>query len=163
MPLFSFMGRNLLSARLDVDPPLTVATVHLESTTDMTAFRVRQLEDITVRLAREPNAILVGDMNYPADEDRPENAPLAGWRDAWLDCHPGEPGYTVDSEVNVMRAQSKGVAAQRARLDRALLHGDGWQVRHIERLGTEKLAGSPPAHVSDHFGLQIDLVASSST
>jgi tyrosyl-DNA phosphodiesterase 2 len=163
MPLVSYMGRNLLSALLDTDPPLTVATVHLESTTNMTPFRVRQLEDITVRLAREPNAILVGDMNFPADADRLENVPLAGWRDAWLVCRPDDPGYTVDSDVNVMRAQSKGVAAQRARLDRAFLHGDGWQVRHVERLGTEKIAGSPPAHVSDHFGLQIDLVAAHST
>lgn len=156
LPLPSVMGRNLLVARLATDPPLTVATVHLESTAPMTAFRVRQLEEIRAWLAREPNVILVGDMNFP-DGDRPEAAALAGWRDAWLSLRPGEPGFTVDADANEMRALTRPATWQ-ARIDRAFLRGDGWRLAGIERLGLEPLAGDPRTFISDHFGLLIELV-----
>lgn len=155
--LLSFMGRNLLTVRLDLDPPLTVATVHLESTADATPFRVRQLEDIHSRLAREPDVILVGDMNFP-DGDRPEAAPVASWQDAWRICHPDDPGFTVDSQVNAMRALNKP-GAKRARIDRAFLRSASWQVERVERLGMSPLREDPQAFISDHFGLMIDLVA----
>lgn len=155
VPLPSVMGRNLLVVRLATDPPLTVATVHLESTAAMTGFRLRQLDEITSWLAREPNVLLVGDMNFP-DGERPELAALAGWQDAWLTLRPGEPGYTVDSDANEMRALTKP-AVKQARLDRAFLRGDGWQLARIERLGLKPLDDDPLTFISDHFGLQIDL------
>lgn len=106
VPLPSIMGRNLLVVRLDTRPALTVATVHLESTAEMTARRCRQLTEIDARLASEADVLLLGDMNFP-DGARPEAAILAGWTDVWTACHPGDPGFTVDSEVNAMRAQIK--------------------------------------------------------
>jgi endonuclease/exonuclease/phosphatase family metal-dependent hydrolase len=157
LALPSEMGRNLSLVRLATDPPLTVATVHLESTREMTPARVRQLELITARLADETCVVLVGDLNFP-DGARPEAAVLAGWRDAWPTCRPDEPGYTVDAEVNEMRALLKP-NKKRARLDRAYLHGAGWRFAGAELLGTKCLPGDPLTFVSDHFGLQVDLVA----
>lgn len=157
LPLPSEMGRNLSLVRLATDPPLTVATVHLESTREMTTTRVRQLERIAARLADEACVVLVGDLNFP-DGERPETAALAGWRDAWQTCRPGEPGYTVDAVVNEMRALIKPDRKQ-ARLDRAYLRGSGWRFAGAELLGTRSLPGDPLTFVSDHFGLQVDLVA----
>jgi tyrosyl-DNA phosphodiesterase 2 len=157
LALPSEMGRNLSLVRLATDPPLTVATVHLESTREMTATRVRQLGLITTWLADETCVVLLGDLNFP-DGERPEAAALAGWRDAWPTCRPGEPGYTVDVEVNEMRALIKP-DRKRARLDRAYLRGAGWRFAGVELLGTRSLPGDPLTFVSDHFGLQVDLVA----
>jgi endonuclease/exonuclease/phosphatase family metal-dependent hydrolase len=161
VPLPSVMGRELLVVRLGTRPALTVATVHLESTAAKTATRVRQLTEIDAWLARETDVLLVGDMNFP-DGERPEAAVLAGWTDAWPRCHPGDPGFTVDSEVNEMRAQIKP-GDKRARIDRAFHRGEGWRVEAIERLGTRPCAFDPPLapiFVSDHFGLRVDLARS---
>lgn len=161
VPLPSIMGRNLLVVRLDTRPALTVATVHLESTAEMTARRCRQLTEIDARLASEADVLLVGDMNFP-DGERPEAAILAGWTDVWTACHPGDPGFTVDSEVNAMRAQIKP-GTKRERIDRVFHRGAGWQAIDIERLGTRPCAFDPPlapVFVSDHFGLRVDLVRS---
>lgn len=158
VPLPSVMGRELLVVRLDTRPALTVATVHLESTAAMTATRCRQLTEIQSWLAGESDVLLVGDMNFP-DGARPEAEILAGWTDAWQRCHPGDPGFTVDSEVNAMRAQVKPGDKQ-ARIDRVFHRGDGWRVEGIERLGTRPCAFDPPLapiFVSDHFGLRVDL------
>ncbi|MCA9716226.1 MAG: endonuclease/exonuclease/phosphatase family protein [Myxococcales bacterium] len=155
VPLPSDMGRNLLITRLATSPPLTVATVHLESTAETTARRVQQLELITERLARERDVLLVGDMNFP-DGERPEAAALAGWRDAWRELRPGDPGYTVDSETNQMRAWTNP-RRKRARLDRALLRGDGWRFTAATRLGTRPLPEDPLTFISDHYGLLVEL------
>ncbi|MCA9688911.1 MAG: endonuclease/exonuclease/phosphatase family protein [Myxococcales bacterium] len=155
VPLPSMMGRSLLVTRLAVDPPLTIATVHLESTAAMTELRVRQLELICEALADEPCVALVGDMNFPPG-DRPEAAPLVGWRDAWAELRPDEPGYTVDSHVNEMRFVSTGRHKQ-VRIDRVFLRGDGWRVASIERLGVTALPDDPLTFPSDHFGLYAEL------
>ena len=143
------MGRSLLVARLDVDPPLTVATVHLESTRHAEQARMRQLELINEALADEPNVAFVGDMNFTPDS--PPQALVEGWRDAWPELHPDDPGYTVDSELNHMRGLK--VSSKRARIDRVFLRGEGWRVRAIERLGTEAFPDDPLTFISDHFGL----------
>ncbi len=155
LPLVSVMGRNLLVTRLDIDPPLTVATVHLESTAPMTEYRVRQLNDINSFLAAEPDVLLVGDMNF-ADGSRPEESAITGWRDAWRELRPDEPGYTLDSERNKMRGWTKP-GTKRARLDRALLQSERWRFTEIERLGTQALPEDPLTHISDHFGLLLEL------
>ena len=156
VPLPSAMGRELLVARLNTAPPLTVATVHLESTASMTELRVRQLAEIRRRLAEEEEVVLVGDMNFPAGE-RPEAALLAGFRDAWPLIHPEEPGFTVDSRANEMRYLVKQEHTQ-ARIDRVLVRGERWRIAGIERIGMSSLSGDPLTFVSDHFGLCVDLV-----
>lgn len=155
LPMVSVMGRSLLMARLATEPPLTVATIHLESTPPMTSARVRQLQDINAHLAAEDDVVLVGDMNF-SDDAPAETAQVRHWRDAWPVLRPGEPGFTVDSRVNEMRYVSKQRHVQR-RIDRVFQRGEGWRLRQIERLGTEPLAEDPLLFVSDHFGLMVDL------
>jgi len=155
VPLPSVMGRELLVARLATTPPLTIATVHLESTASMTDFRCRQLADIHAHLAKDDDVLLVGDMNFPAG-DRPEAAQLPGWRDAWATLHPHDPGHTVDSRANLMRALMKPDDKQ-ARIDRAFHRGPAWHLDEISRTGTTHLTGDPTLFISDHFGLQVDV------
>ncbi len=155
VPMVSQMGRSLLLARLATPVPLTVATIHLESTHAMTQARVRQLQAIDARLVAEPNMVLVGDMNF-CDEDEDETDMVSQWTDAWLELRPGDPGYTVDSTLNEMRYLHKG-RHDRKRIDRVFTAGDGWRLRSIERLGTAALQGDPQTFVSDHFGLVVDL------
>lgn len=156
LQLPSLMGRELLLIRPRTEPPLTIATVHLESTAEETEARVQQLELITARLAAEPDVVLVGDMNFPALPERPENQPLAGWIDAWAQLRPTEPGYTIDSEVNQMRWLQKRKHDQR-RLDRVFIRSRRWKITNIELLGLSSLAGDPLTFISDHFGLCADL------
>lgn len=155
----SMMGRELLLARLATDPPLTIATVHLESTADETETRVRQLELVTERLAAETDVVLVGDMNFPALPDQPENQPLAGWTDAWAHLRAEDPGYTIDSRINRMRWLQKRKHDQR-RIDRVFEHAQRWRATNIELLGVDPLAGDPLTFISDHFGLCVDLESS---
>lgn len=154
MPLPTSMGRSLLIARLDVEPPLTVATVHLESTSKMEKVRMQQLERINAALADEPNVLLVGDMNFAPDS--PAQALVEGWRDAWVELHGEQPGYTVDSELNHMRGISSS-KAKRARIDRVFLRGSDWRLESLERLGTEPFPDDPLTFISDHFGLLAEL------
>lgn len=157
VPLPSVMGRELLITRLAGDPPLTIATVHLESTAEMTEFRVTQLEQITTYLADERDVVLLGDMNFPAEPERLENAPLAGWTDVWAQLRPEDPGYTIDTEVNEMRYLAKRKTDKR-RIDRVFIRSDRWRPRAIELLGTQSLPDDPLTFISDHLGLCVELV-----
>jgi endonuclease/exonuclease/phosphatase family metal-dependent hydrolase len=159
MSLPSVMGRELLITRLQTEPPLTIATVHLESTAKETQTRVEQLELITARLAADPDVVLVGDMNFPALPERPENRALTGWTDAWALLRPTEPGYTIDSEINRMRWLQKPRDDER-RLDRVFVRSRRWRVTNIELLGLSPLPDDPLTFISDHFGLCADLEAS---
>ncbi|MFO7565231.1 MAG: endonuclease/exonuclease/phosphatase family protein [Enhygromyxa sp.] len=154
----SQMGRELLIVRLATDPPLSVATVHLESTAEQTEARVRQLELITSRLADEPEVVLAGDMNFPAQPERPENRALTGWTDAWAQLRPADPGYTIDTHINQMRWLSKHEHEQR-RIDRVFVRSRRWQATKVELLGLTPLPDDPLTFVSDHFGLCADLRA----
>ncbi|MCX4241554.1 endonuclease/exonuclease/phosphatase family protein [Paraliomyxa miuraensis] len=158
MPLPSMMGRELLTSWLAGEPPLIVATVHLESTAEMTEFRLVQLEQISSRLESERDIVLVGDMNFPAEPDRPESAALADWTDAWAQVRGDEPGYTIDTTVNRMRWLAKRKHDHR-RIDRVFVRSDRWRVEAIEIVGTTPLPGDPLTFVSDHLGLCADLVA----
>jgi tyrosyl-DNA phosphodiesterase 2 len=153
----TMMERELLITRLRTDPPLTVANVHLESTASETEARVQQLERITATLADESDVLLVGDMNFPALADRPENAPLAGWTDAWAQLRPEEPGYTMDTTINRMRWLFKRKKDHR-RIDRVFYRCQHWRPTSIELLGQTPLPEDHLTFVSDHFGLCVDLV-----
>lgn len=162
VPLPSVMGRELLVVHLDTNPALTVATVHLESTNEMTDFRCQQLAEIHKWLENQADVLLVGDMNFPAGE-RPEAAFLPGWTDVWQSLRPDDPGFTVDSKLNVMRGSMKPGQKKRARIDRVFHRGARWRPVAIERLGTKPIATDPPdpsLFISDHFGLCVDLDSS---
>lgn len=149
------MGRRLVIAELACG--LAVATVHLESTRSEAEPRAAQLRVIQPVLARYPDVALVGDMNFEPD-DPVENAVLdPGLVDTWPALRPGEPGYTVDSDVNTMRLQIRSSVAHR-RIDRVFLRSPHWRARSIELIGTQPIAPDG-TFISDHFGLETVLTA----
>ena len=148
------MGRALLCATLDAD--LTVGTVHLESLGEVSQ-RVDQLRIIQPHLAALPgDAVLCGDMNF-ADGATAETAAIdRRFVDTWPRLRTGQPGFTVDSDLNLMRYELKGRRSQK-RIDRVFLKGSAWRARAIELVGTEAI-DSDGTCISDHFGLLVDLV-----
>jgi tyrosyl-DNA phosphodiesterase 2 len=150
------MGRRLVVAELACG--LAVATVHLESTQSEAGVRAAQLRVIQPALAkRYPDAVLVGDMNFRPD-DPLENAALdPSFVDTWPALRPGEPGYTVDTDVNTMRLQVRSTPT-RKRIDRVFLRSVHWQARSIELIGTQPV-DADGTFISDHFGLEAVLTA----
>lgn len=147
------MGRTLVTTELESG--LTVATVHLESIDVSRPARLAQLAVIQERLARKDDVVWVGDMNFRPD-DEPEQAALdPAWVDVWPALHPDDPGYTVDTDLNAMRAQLKSTPTHK-RIDRVFLRSARWQPRTIERVGTTAI-DSDGTFVSDHFGLEVEL------
>jgi len=148
----TMMGRRLLVAELACG--LTVATVHLESLRDRASWRATQLGIILPWLAESyPDALLVGDMNF-GDDDAIESEAIAAdpqLIDVWPALHPGDAGYTIDSDVNGMRLAASGIPAHK-RLDRVFLRAQRWRATAIERLGTEAI-DDVGTFISDHFGL----------
>lgn len=150
------MGRRLLVAELACG--LAVATVHLESTREEAAARAAQLRVLQPVLAeRYRDVVLVGDMNFQPD-DPIENAALdPSFVDAWPALHPGDPGYTVDTEVNTMRLQVRSTPT-RKRIDRVFVRSGHWRARSIELTGTRPF-DADGTFISDHFGLETVLTA----
>ena len=151
------MGRRLAVARLACG--LDVATVHLESIDVSAPARAEQLRIIQPFLAGESeDVVLVGDMNFKPDAPL-ENAVLdSSFVDVWPVLRPDDPGFTVDSERNPMRAQVRGKPS-RKRIDRVFARTRRWQPAAIELLGTAAF-DADDTFVSDHFGLEVVLRAS---
>jgi len=147
------MGRCLLIGELASG--LAVATVHLESTGMCAPDRAAQLAIIQPWLIRTgEDACLVGDMNF-APEDPLENAALdPSFVDVWPALR-GDPGYTVDTDVNTMRFQIKDKVT-RKRIDRVFLRSQRWRARAIELVGTAPI-DVDGTFISDHFGLEVEL------
>jgi tyrosyl-DNA phosphodiesterase 2 len=153
----SHMGRRLLVAEVDAGSDgLVVATVHLESLKHNRDVRAEQLAVIFPLLgAAGPEVVLTGDFNF-CSSWAAENANLdPEFVDLWPALRGRAPGYTEDTDVNVMlrnvKAKDKSV-----RFDRVLLRSPGgaWRARSIDLLGTAPIAvSSPDVFPSDHFGL----------
>lgn len=148
------MGRRLVAVELASG--LTVATIHLESTSFGGTDRVKQLGILQPWLrARSADWVLVGDMNF-APSDRAETAALEpGLVDVWPALHGDDPGYTVDTDVNTMRLESAGRAVQK-RIDRVFLRSARWRATAIERVGSAPIDDFG-TFTSDHFGLEVTL------
>jgi endonuclease/exonuclease/phosphatase family metal-dependent hydrolase len=145
------MGRRLVVAELACG--LAVATVHLESTRDEATTRAAQLATLQPALVdRYDDVVLVGDMNFTPD-DPIENAALdPAFVDIWPALRPGEPGYTVDTDLNTMRIQVKSTPVQK-RIDRVFSRSARWRARSIELIGTRPI-DVDGTFTSDHFGLE---------
>lgn len=149
LELTSIMNRALLAVELATTRgPLTVATVHLESTRALAATRAAQLAEIFAAL---DEAILVGDFNF--DPSDPEEAALdPRFIDLWPLLSPDDPGYTEDTTKNRMRFHHHGERDKHVRYDRVLARLSGLRPKSIQLFATEPLA--PGVHVSDHFGVE---------
>lgn len=157
-PLRTYMGRKLLVARCIVNgAPLVFATVHLESMKNYADVRGDQLHSIFGILKDHPEVILAGDFNFCSSAAE-ENRRIDGaYTDLWPALRPGEPGYTQDTDVNLMLANSKR-ETKRVRIDRVLLRSESsthrWLPASIELLGTAPVdARHPRIFPSDHFGI----------
>lgn len=151
LKLTSGMGRELVWFRTE---DLVVATVHLESLKGNRQFRVDQLYEVFEHLERFGRVVLMGDFNFAPDWV--ENAHLhTDYVDVWSLLHPEEPGYTEDTDINLMRLNHSG-KEKHVRFDRILVKGDLNPLK-IDLIGTEPLSGLPEVWPSDHFGLACDL------
>lgn len=147
-----------------------VGSSHLESyiSSNRTSAQERrvQIEECFSRLNKHANAIFMGDTNW---DDKDGDVPVPeGWRDAWLELRPDEPGFTYDARKNDML---RGYLQKR--LDRAFVKLKHFDVKNIEMVGTQPIPGVTyhktvsnrgkseiielPVLPSDHFGLLLTL------
>ncbi|MDI1429095.1 endonuclease/exonuclease/phosphatase family protein [Polyangium sorediatum] len=148
------MGRRLLSAELSCG--ITVATVHLESTSECVSTRVAQLGIIQPSLAASsPDVVFAGDMNFAPDAAA-ENAALdPTFVDVWPALHGDRPGHTVDTSINFMRYVMHAEHSHK-RIDRVFLRSRAWSPRAATLVGVEPI-DEEGTFVSDHFGIEVEL------
>jgi tyrosyl-DNA phosphodiesterase 2 len=152
----SVMGRKLLVALFQVNnQTFQVATVHLESLPAFAATRKQQLAQIFPALEKSEHAALMGDFNFCASWYEENMNIDPAYQDMWPVLRSQEPGYTENTDINLMRLEQTGKHTH-VRFDRMLIRSSTaeWQPKSINLLGTRPI--SPQyAHVfpSDHFGL----------
>ncbi|MCP2257154.1 Metal-dependent hydrolase, endonuclease/exonuclease/phosphatase family [Streptoalloteichus tenebrarius] len=146
------LGPHKAVAALVVDTasgPVAVACTHLTSDhTGGGARRSAELADLAEGLSdMDCPLVLLGDFNDGTDLP----VRVLGVRDAWAEVHGAEDDTpTFDPRVNPLAAVSS-LSGQAARLDRVFLRGDGLRARRAVLRGTTAL-------VSDHYGVEVDLV-----
>ncbi|KNC49198.1 endonuclease/Exonuclease/phosphatase [Thecamonas trahens ATCC 50062] len=175
-PADTEQGRDLLYVRLG--PPdghgLVVGNVHMESAVNAGSDHKRLLQGralidrLSTFVAAGDDVWLMGDTNECAELDPADSALNAAFRDVsldtWSTLHSGDPGWTEDTDINIMRALFRPTA-KHARLDRILLFQPSrFAPASIDRLGTIPFAHhastNHPIFISDHFGLHATYSAS---
>lgn len=158
-PLESRMGRKLVLVEAEVHGQRwTFGCVHLESFRESVRERGRQLEQVFRHLAGAERAALMGDFNFCATWPDEERLIPGEWADPWRAVGVGD-GWTVDTEVNRMRAR-RTAGRKRVRLDRILVRSADARPVRARLLGTRPIRGeSPDLWPSDHFGLHVELDA----
>jgi tyrosyl-DNA phosphodiesterase 2 len=152
----TLMARKLLVITPEINGQvIQIATVHLESIRQSAATRKRQLELIFPILARSSHAVLMGDFNFCSTWLEENTNIDPHYQDLWAVLRSDEPGYTEDTDINLMRwgATRKH---KKVRFDRMLVRSPipGWQPKSIELLGTTPVSPQEPdVFPSDHFGL----------
>ncbi|MEC4983260.1 MAG: endonuclease/exonuclease/phosphatase family protein [Oscillatoria sp. PMC 1068.18] len=152
----SSMYRKLLVASLSINQEsFQIGVVHLSSKKYCASRREKQLAEIFPAMENGNHAILMGDFNFCASWTE-ENAKIdRKYQDIWSVLRRDEPGYTEDTDINLMRLEQKGKAKQ-VRFDRILLRSSypGWQANAIRLLGREPISAKlRNVFPSDHFGL----------
>jgi len=159
--LISQMSRKFLCAQLQLNGQrFNLATVHLESKKRFAPIRARQLDDIFPLLENADHAVLMGDFNFCSAWEAENRNLDPRYQDIWAVLRGDQPGYTEDTDINLMRLQQKQ-KHKKVRFDRILLRSTspGWQPKSIERLGLEPISPNcPNVFPSDHFGLVGHLV-----
>ena len=154
----SMMARKLLVTGFELNrQTVEIATVHLESMKAFAPSRKRQLSLIFPALAESQHVMLMGDFNFCARRSPEENACIdPDYQDMWIVLHGDDPGYTEDTNINLMRLE-KNQKHKQVRFDRMLVRSStpGWRPASIELLGTEPISANlPNVFPSDHFGLR---------
>ena len=144
-------GRVLLLVELG-DGTL-VANTHLESKRGNGIVREEQIRDL-LSITRDAPLIWAGDFNFAPDFDEQEILP-DDLEDAWVTCHPDDPGYTIDSDQNPI-LHAIGRKSKHVRFDRVLTRG--LTARECAIIGADKSETDPILRPSDHFGLEAKVV-----
>lgn len=145
------MGRRLVVVELACG--LAVGTVHLESMRTEAATRAAQLRIIQPALVECcEDVVLVGDMNFEPGAPLEHGVLEPAWVDTWPVLRPGEPGYTMDTDINTMYLSARREAS-RKRYDRVFACSPHWRARSIELIGARPIDGNG-TFISDHFGLE---------
>lgn len=159
-PLPSAMGRSLVTGRAELNRTSTMfASVHLESEIQSATTRANQLARIFPIPGTEPHVILTGDFNFCSSWE--ENYQLdPTYQDIWSELHETDPGFTEDTDRNMMRLLYASKRKQ-VRFDRILLRSErpGWRAESIQLIGTEPInTATPHIFPSDHFGLVVRFI-----
>lgn len=151
------LSRGFLRAHCTVNgSPLAVCSIHLDSGKRSAPLRGRQVRRIFGALRRVDDAVVLGDFNMRDAENHRITAPFT---DVWPVLRPGEDGFTEDTDINLMRWDSKPKHRQ-VRFDRVLIKGARWAPSEIELLGTAPVSAElPRVFPSDHFGVRCRLSA----
>lgn len=156
---------DVVSWKVGDSQQVTVATVHLESASYNTKRRVQQLGNIFHDLAmvwrfseaKGASVVLCGDFNFSPEMKAEKRLKQSPFTDVWPQLHGDDPGYTEDTDVNVMRYVQSGCNDKKVRFDRMMLHSPGGQLKAVELslLGTNPVVTGDEEDVfpSDHFGL----------
>ena len=137
--------------------PLSFGVIHLDSYLEDGPMRGQQLRAMGTALQGREHAVLLGDFNF--GDGALESAQLpAGFADAWLQLHPGKPGFTWDIERSPMAKRGSFPNEPSRRLDRVLMHSAKWHATAMTILGNEAVPETN-GHVfpSDHFGVRVVL------
>ena len=150
-PLPTRLARGFLQAEFTINGRRqVVCSVHLESGKLATRVRARQLRHVFRALRGAEDALVLGDFNM---RDSENDLIDPAYCDLWRTLRPGEPGFTEDTSINLMRYDMKD-KHRHVRFDRVLLKGSGWTGNRIELLGTEPISAAlPRVFPSDHFGV----------
>lgn len=157
---------------------LWVATLHLTSNKDPHSSTTRaaqirtvlhQAEAIETRGGEAPDLLILGDFNFGDGAPEEQAFAEAGFRDAWKELRPGEPGYTYDPARNGLAAQTTS-AGQSQRFDHLMIRSASGRLklREVSLFAEEPLPGRPAPgggalFVSDHFGLSCTLARETSS
>lgn len=155
------LTRGYLRAELELNGRrLTVCGVHLDSSKAAAPLRARQLRRIFGALGDVDDAIVLGDFNMrDGENDRIDPS----YVDVWPAVRPGEPGFTEDTSINLMRYDMKD-KHRHVRFDRVLVKGEAWRPEDVSLLGTEPVTPDlPRVFPSDHFGVECRLSAADAT
>ena len=143
----------LLATIMQPPRPLHLAVTHLSWPPEESLQRQRQLDTILTRardygwLSPPERFILAGDLNAPPDDPGLEaaNTQLV---DAWMQCHPHDPGHTW-SHTNPLTGD---YPLPSRRLD-YLFVDPATQIQDVRLVFDDPASG----FVSDHFGLMAQL------
>lgn len=151
------LSRGFLRATCRIEGrPLAICSIHLDSGKRSARLRRRQLRRIFRALRRDEDAVVLGDFNMRDTENSRITPPFV---DVWPVLRPGDDGFTENTDINLMRWDSKPKRRQ-VRFDRVLVKGARWTATDIELLGTEPVSPDlPRVFPSDHFGVRCRLVA----
>jgi len=154
--LISFMSRQALVADISINNQIIrLAIIHLESRKPSAPIRAQQLAAIFPMLQDSDRTILMGDFNF-CSSWQAENAQIdSSYQDLWTLLKPDEPGYTEDTDINLMRLEQKG-KKRHVRFDRILFRCNylDWYPYAVELLGTEPISPDlSNVFPSDHFGV----------